>query len=108
MPTLRELKPRELGSTIRAPCRLGGSSLAWPVFQEADKLRLNVGLSGLSALLSGCERGPWPSRRSMQRELRLLLRCRGEVQPVFGAVAAARAAEAGDAPKALQLLDRLL
>mmetsp|Transcript_28367 Transcript_28367/g.59462 ORF Transcript_28367/g.59462 Transcript_28367/m.59462 type:complete len:92 (+) Transcript_28367:814-1089(+) len=63
-------------------------------------------MTGISAMLSISERGSAPSKRSLLKELRLLLRCRGDVRPAFTVVAAARAAEAGDAKKALLLLDK--
>eukprot|EP00439_Symbiodinium_sp_Y106_P030322 s4305_g3.t1 len=82
-----------------------GSAQAWQLLETAD--RLNVGMTGISAMLSISERGSAPSKRSLLKELRLLLRCRGDVRPAFTVVAAARAAEAGDAKKALLATDGL-
>lgn len=100
----QQFRPQELGSILWAVSRLEGSAQAWQLLETAD--RLNVGMTGISAMLSISERGSAPSKRSLLKELRLLLRCRGDVRPAFTVVAAARAAEAGDAKKALLLLDK--
>lgn len=106
---LTQFKSLELGSTIWAFARLGGFPLAWNTFTEADRLRLNIGMNGLSALLASAEprRSVAASRHGLARELRLLLRCRGELRTTFNVTSAARAAEAGDISKALMLLERV-
>ena len=107
LPKLEEFGSKELGNILWSLSRLGGPRLAWPLFTAADRKRLEVGKSGISAMLSNSERHKTPSRRSLADELRLLMRTRGNVRPFFVAAAAARAAEAGDAKKALQLLDSI-
>lgn len=102
---LEEFGSKELGNLLWSSSRLGGARVAWPLFAAMDRKRLKVGKSGISAMLSSCERHFAPSRRSLTDELRLLLRTRGDVRPCFIVAAAARAAETGDATKALQLLE---
>lgn len=107
MAKLEEFGSKELGNILWSLSRLGGPRAAWPLFTAADRKRLDVGKSGVSAMLSNSERHKIPSRRSLADELRLLMRSRGDVRPFFVAAAAARAAEAGDVRKALHLLDSI-
>lgn len=95
MAKLEEFGSKELGNILWSLSRLGGPRAAWPLFTAADRKRLDVGKSGVSAMLSNSERHKIPSRRSLADELRLLMRSRGDVRPFFVAAAAARAAEAG-------------
>mmetsp|Transcript_55360 Transcript_55360/g.129138 ORF Transcript_55360/g.129138 Transcript_55360/m.129138 type:complete len:132 (+) Transcript_55360:142-537(+) len=102
---MEQFRSQELGSILWAISRLDGSTRAWQLFSVVDRRRQKVGMTGIGAMLSISERGTSPSKRSLLKELRLLLRCRGDVQHPFVVVAALRAAEAGNAEKALYLLD---
>eukprot|EP00747_Dinoflagellata_sp_TGD_P119423 gnl/TRDRNA2_/TRDRNA2_173010_c15_seq3.p2 gnl/TRDRNA2_/TRDRNA2_173010_c15~~gnl/TRDRNA2_/TRDRNA2_173010_c15_seq3.p2 ORF type:complete len:177 (+),score=11.49 gnl/TRDRNA2_/TRDRNA2_173010_c15_seq3:14-544(+) len=98
---IKSTKPQELAMMLWAFSRQGISlANAFALLRRADTSRLSIDALGLGAVLDGCERRGWTNG-----ELRILPRLAfGGLSVAALNVAAMRAAEAGDVPRAMLLL----